>query len=142
MIARCSSLSVVVDGNNLEHIVVQHLINQRVDMGCSYECIKDFVYDLLVWLKKSGVHITCFFFDLLSENEKLRDSHKRKRQIYFASVLRGRVSGTYNAFRPRFPCRGFPYPRVCKSAVRDGVLQFLNGDMRQIRFGCTDPDRW
>ena len=140
VICRKEPITVVIDGNNLCHHVLQAIMKQHEANCYDYLYVANFVKDYLNRLKSAHIDIDSCFYDVLTDIEKRDPEGKVRNKLERASQYRGdEGEDKRNKVIQKSDC--LPFPQVCVMAVKAGVLNVFNGETDKIHYGCKDPDR-
>ena len=109
---------------------------------CSYECLFDFTLKFLTWLREMNIIIEQFFYDGLSDMDKVMTYKTRRRErLKRIQKLRDIVDGQYDKSTPHNLVEGLPHIRMCSFSIRAAVLAFFKNNKSRVRQLGTDPDR-
>ena len=137
---------VVVDGCNLENRIVSNMASICFASCCSYECLYDYTFKLLSWMKSMNIRIKRYYDDMMPDMDKVQtDLHRKEERTKGSIKLIASMNENYEHGTPGGVVNGVGYPRMCIQCVKSAVDAFLRteGNRGNRRYyACSDPDRY
>ena len=137
---------VVVDGCNLENRIVSNMASISFASCCSYECLYDYTFKLLSWMKSMNIRIKRYYDDMMPDMDKVQTDLDRKEERAKGSIkLIASMNENYEHGTPGGVVNGVGYPRMCIQCVKSAVDAFLRTEGKRGKrrcYACSDPDRY
>ena len=113
---------------------------------CSYECLYDYTFKLLSWMKSMNIRIKRYYDDMMPDMDKVQtDLHRKEERTKGSIKLIASMNENYEHGTPGGVVNGIGYPRMCIQCVKSAVDAFLRTEGKRGKrrcYACSDPDRY